>query len=67
MAISQQDQITNALADYRIWEFGNEILYRLCADHPAHWRRRDHRQNVAGRPRLCCGGGKAARKSRSVK
>ena len=36
MAISEHDQITNAWAGYRIWEFGNEILYRLCADHPAH-------------------------------
>ena len=36
MATSEQDQITNALTAYRIWKFGNEILYRLCADHPAH-------------------------------
>ena len=36
MAILSAAHITNALADYRIWEFGNEVLYRLCADHSAH-------------------------------
>lgn len=36
MAISEKDKITKALADYHVWDLGNEILYRLCADHPAH-------------------------------
>ncbi len=29
-------QITKALEAYRKWELGNETLYRLCADNPAH-------------------------------
>jgi hypothetical protein len=49
MAICEQDQITKseittALADYRIWDLGNEILYRLCADHPQH---SEHRMIIA--------------------
>jgi hypothetical protein len=36
MVISEKDKITKALADYHVWQLGNEILYRLCADYPAH-------------------------------